>query len=447
MQKGGIAMLRYELKRILTSKVFIILAALSLAYFAYLTANAFRYNINIIRDIKERAEASNAFIAEITADATDTDMLYAELLKQNEENRKAIAEQEYIHKDDYDENGSRPWSEEERILYERQNMLWAAIENLDYQFTAYPKFVNSTLLKAFMIVHDENQDVYTVRLNQKIIDCYNPQKHFTLADSAPAAKWKAVYSGYYEYFYVFLAFAFVILAADVFCIEKTRSLEGMVFTSKKGRSSLFAAKLGSLIILAFTAMLIFTAADICIAYYIMGKDLLFQPIQVLEAYQISTANINFITLIILCNALRFSVLVLAIGLAAGVSQISRKVFVSLCIDLAAMFGMFAVFIYSSMFEVTEIINMDTLESQTTYYSDRFALHEKLRGFLPSCLTDPMAYFEKFDYINVADYPLTRITTCLTVTTVITILFILFAYFRYGNVLKFLPHKAKAKEAK
>lgn len=73
---------------------------------------------------------------------------------------------------------------------------------------------------------------------------------------------------------------------------------------------------------------------------------------------------------------------LAIWLIAGVSQISRRVSVSLSIDLIAMFGMFATFIFSTMFEVTEITNTDTLEFESTYYSDRVDLHEKLLKFIP-----------------------------------------------------------------
>ena len=243
---------------------------------------------------------------------------------------------------------------------------------------------------------------------------------------------------YYEYFYIFLAFVFVILAADVFCYERTRTLEGMVFTSEKGRKNLFTAKLCSLVCISFVTMLIFTVADVCVAYFIMGGRLLHEPIQILEVFQTSTANIDLLTFIICCNVLRFAVLVLAICLAAAVSQISRNVFVSIIIDLAVMFGMFAAFVYSMGYNTSP----SDSPGEIVFDSSKFALYEKLRGFLPACLTNPMVYFEKFDYINVANYPFTRMTTCVIVTVTASVLLALFSFVRFGNVLKFIPRKAK-----
>ena len=61
-------MLLYELKRIVRSRIFIILMLLSLAYFAYITVNYFRYNNDSVRIYKEQAEETNAFLGEITVE-------------------------------------------------------------------------------------------------------------------------------------------------------------------------------------------------------------------------------------------------------------------------------------------------------------------------------------------------------------------------------------------
>lgn len=439
-------MLRFELKRIVKSRVFIILILLSLVYFAYLTVNYFRYNNDSIKYYKESAEETNAFLSEITADQNVVEDLLDSLLRMRTEldnEYNALREQElgeYV-LNGYDENGEPIYSymltEEEKALHIRLFAVNDAIEIMDYQLREYPKLIGTTLKKAIILVNDSTQDSYTVKLNQKAIDKYNIVKEFSLIDGYTAGMWHEMYAVRYEYFYIFLVFVFLILSADVFCYERTRSLEGMVYTSKNGRGNLFSAKLFSLLSIAFVMMLVFTIVDVSIAYYIMGGQLMNEPLQVIKVYKSSTANITVLEFILCCSALRFSVLVLAIGLAAAVSQISRNVFVSIVADCLAMFSVFALYVYASGYE-----KFDAETGASLFDSSRFALFEKLRGFLPSCLTSPMVYFEKFDYINIANYPFTRMTTCLTITIATAIVFILLAYIRYGNVLKFIPRRAK-----
>ena len=173
----------------------------------------------------------------------------------------------------------------------------------------------------------------------------------------------------------------------------------------------------------------------------MGDALMFEPLQTLPRFQNSTANISFFGLLLISDLLRTLALVFVVSIAAAVSQLSRKVFISLIIDCLVMFSMFAVYMYSSGYMVNE---PDKFES--TFDADRFALFERLRAFLPTSFIRPYVYFEKLDYINVANYPFLRLTTCVIVTAAATVLLLLFAYFRFGNVLKFLP-RAKAHKPK
>ncbi len=180
-------------------------------------------------------------------------------------------------------------------------------------------------------------------------------------------------------------------------------------------------------------MLVLTAADVISAYYIMGGRLLLQPVQSLEFYQSSAANISFLSLIIISGLARLLMFVFVISIAAAVSQISRKVFISLVADCLILFVMFAFYVYSYEYMLSsEGTLAETLDSR------RFNMFEKLRAFLPTCLTQPYVYFEKFDYINVANYPFLRLTTCVIVTAAATVLLLLFAYFRFGNVFRILP---------
>lgn len=443
-------MFTYELRRILKSKIFIILALLSLAYFTYLTVNYYRYNNETVKYHKQESQTVNDYLFQISEKYADSENMYEALKQEFIEAESAMRAYYSEHWDEWmayadEHNGYLPEpTEEQREIEDRWMAVSRAYDCMKYQFVQYPDFVKTTLTKAIVTINDSTQDCYTIRLNQKAIDKYNTVKNFSLIDNRSAGAWYSTYPMYYEYFYMFLTFAFLILAADVFCYERTRSLEGMVYTSKKGRSSLFTAKLCSLLTIAFAAMAIFTIADICSASYIMGRSLLHEPVQVLEAFQTGTVNTNFLMLILCCNALRFALLALVIGLAAAVSQISRNVFISMIIDLIIAFGFFALYVYAYSYDITNVTELPdgTYDVTTTFDSTRFALYERIRAFLPPCFTNPMVYFEKFDYINVASYPLTRLTTCLFVTIAAVAVFVLFAYFRYGNVLKFIPRRAK-----
>ena len=430
-------MIHNEIKRILRSRVFIILTLLTAAYFIYLTVGAYRINHDSIKSSQKQANAVNEYLAQVTKDtnATDQSTLFESLRQKYSDAMTEL--NTYIEQNQenwtYDENGFHHPDVQETALTERYNMAQSAYLTVKYKFDEYVKITENTVINALSLIADTSQDSYTVRLNKKAVDKYNRQKDFALIDSSPASVWHEMYIMSYMYFYIVLAFAFVILAADVFCAENTHSLEAIVYTAKYGRQRLFCAKLCSLLFLAAVFMLVFTAADVISAYYIMGGKLLLQPMQSLEFYQSSAANISFLSLIIISGLARLLMLVFVISIAAAVSQISRKVFISLVADCLILFVMFAFYVYSYEYMLSgEGTLAETLDSR------RFNMFEKLRVFLPTCLTQPYVYFEKFDYINVANFPFLRLTTCVIVTAAATILLLLFAYFRFGNVFRILP---------
>ncbi len=425
-------MIHSEIKRILRSKVFIILTLLAIAYFAYLTVSAYRINYDSIKSSQKQANAVNEYLAQVTKDApaADQSALFESLRQKYADAMTELNTYSETDKGEptYDDYGNIIMSAEERALSDKYFMAQSAYLTVKYKFFDYVQLTENTVKNALELVHDTSQDTYTLRLNKKAVDKYNRQKEFALIDSTPASVWHKMYTAYYMYFYIVLAFAFVILAADVFCAENTHSLEAMVYTSKYGRQRLFCAKLCSLLFLAAVFMLVLTAADVISAYCIMGGRLLLQPVQSLEIYQSSAANISFLSLIIISGLARLLMLVFVISIAAAVSQISRKVFISLVADCLLLFVMFAFYVYSSGYMALS----DTTHSEA-FDSGRFNMFEKLRAFLPTCLTQPYVYFQRFDYINLANYPFLRLTTCVIVTTAATILLLLFAYFRFGNV--------------
>lgn len=452
-------MFRCEFKRILQSKIFIILLVLTLMYFVYLTVIWF--NRSEINRIKKTSEETNSFIAESISqlDGQNNIQLHDGLEQELKELDAWIFTYINEHEDElhtYAEEHDGLWPPMPPEYLEKQarwDIVYSSFHAMDYQYYEYPQLVQATLIKAFTAISSSQTSKYTVRLNQKAVDTYNIVKDFSLLDTSPLEYWMSKYTMAYDIFYIVLAIAFLFLATDVFCYENTKRLEGIVFTTKYGRKKLFSSKLISLLAIAFSVMLIFTVVDICLAYYCMGSQLINEPIQALSDYKSCVFNITILEFILCCNMLRYLVLVLVICVSAAISQLSRKVYISTVINIILMFCMFALFIHASRFEVTDLSNFESedFSAITTYYGDRFVLFEKLRSLLPSCLTRPYLYFEKFDYINVANYPITRLTTCLTVTIALTLVFTVFAYFRFGNVLKFIPYKtkdiAKVKEAK
>lgn len=433
-------MFRYELKRTVHSRMFIVVMLLTLAYFVYITVNYFTVHNSSICEARSSASEANAFLAEITASQIGDESLLATLKRDREQTDNEMVRLAELHADDpRNEDGSRSLSPEEIEVRARLMMLLNCVDLIDYQFVQYPELVKTTIEKAVRLTAVSPQNSYVYRENILAIEKYNIVKEFSLLDSSPARLWHEMYTSLYDYFYILLVFAFLFIAADSFCFENTHSTEGIVFTSKHGRRDLFRSKFLSLISIAFAFMLLLTVFDLISAFYIMGGQLMLEPLQVLNTYQSGTTQMNILSFIIVNNIMRFLLIVFTISLAGAVSQISRNVFISAIIDIIIMSVLFAAYIYSSNY-----ISYDDINSPSgVFIAERFTLFERLRIFLPTCLIKPVSYFDKFDYINVANYPFSRMTTCLTVTGVASIVFILFAYFRFGSVLKFTPHRSKA----
>ena len=240
-------MIHNEIKRILRSRVFIILTLLTAAYFIYLTVGAYRINHDSIKSSQKQANAVNEYLAQVTKDtnATDQSTLFESLRQKYSDAMTEL--NTYIEQNQenwtYDENGFHHPDVQETALTERYNMAQSAYLTVKYKFDEYVKITENTVINALSLIADTSQDSYTVRLNKKAVDKYNRQKDFALIDSSPASVWHEMYIMSYMYFYIVLAFAFVILAADVFCAENTHSLEAIVYTAQYGRQRLFCAKL------------------------------------------------------------------------------------------------------------------------------------------------------------------------------------------------------------
>ncbi len=418
-----------ELKRILRSKVFLISMLLLAAYFVYITGLHLIRSRNDIDYKHEEAKTFNSVCDELMANYPGDVPLNAWL--QQVLTEKEAVMNEAVDKFDAQFDDDEP-HEFDEVTANAVNDYFSTLSvcnTLNYTLYDYQAAMRKNVEKAVKMVNDPTQSAYTVRLNTKAAEKYNSIKNFSLIDSSPASSWYGRFTmERYTYFYIMLFMVFIIIAADTFCSENTYSMESMVFTSKYGRKRLFVSKTAALVSICIFTMLILTFIDVMIAWYIMGDALMFEPLQTLPRFQNSTANISFFGLLLISDLLRTLALVFVVSIAAAVSQLSRKVFISLIIDCLVMFSMFAVYMYSSGYMVNE---PDKFES--TFDADRFVLFENLRAFLPTSFIRPYVYFEKFDYINVANFPFLRLTTCVIVTAAATMLLLLFAYFRFGNV--------------
>lgn len=425
-------MLRQELKRILQSRVFIILAALTAIYFAYLTASYFFSNQQTIAQYQKDAEVTNAFLSEVSDQSADRANFYNTL---KEVYLEAENELGRLSAQDTGEGGQM--SDEMQAAYDRWRIAMHALDCVGYQFDEYPSFAEKTIKKAYLLSNDESQDEYTIRLNKKAVEEYNVARSFSLIDTKPAGIWHEMYSARYRYFYIFLVFVFVIMSADIFCYEHTHRLCGMVYTSKNGRKCLLFAKLCSLWLIAVVTIAVITIADISVCLSIVGRELIFEPVQVLPIFRRSTADLNFLTLIIYSGVIRLLLLLLVICLVAAISTVSRNALISLSINAVLMFTAFALYSYSIGYE-----KINSISGEIVLYEKRFELYEKLRGFLPVCFVNPISYVEKFDYMNICGYPISRLAVCITVTILISAVLVLTAFSRFGKASKAIRLKIK-----
>ncbi len=345
-------MFRYELKRILRGKVFIIAMFIAVLYFVYLNLVYFKpmYSDDY-KALLESEQETNSYLAQLEADSSADESMLMTLRKRRAELHDEVQKlfDELVECgamiEQANADGSITYYEADPMPYEYQekferyrddvfeyDLLMNVTSVMEYQLDTFPNLMEDTLKKAVKLANGPMQNEYTIRLNRKAIDKYNIRRDLSFIVSAPANRWHENYILIYEYFYILLPFVFLFIAADAFCSESTYSIEGMVYTSKYGRRRLFGQRLLALITIACAAMLLFTITDVIVAYTLMGGKLLLEPIQIMSEYQNSTLGLSILSMILVTSALRLLLIMFAVALAGAVSQISRKVFISAIID-------------------------------------------------------------------------------------------------------------------
>lgn len=258
-------------------------------------------------------------------------------------------------------------------------------------------------------------DLYTIRSHVKVIEKYNERIMLELGNVGSAE----FYEGFNGTIVDYLAAVFLVLLTTIaFTGDRSSGMFDLTATCKKGGFPLFRKRFGAVLLYSFAVFVVLSICEILFAVTYFGCESLLLPIQTYARWEMCTLEISilgFFILKLLCKLL----------FAAVICSVTMLLSVLLKKPLKTI-------ISAGVLSVAPMLLLNWVYGKAAVGDyNMHSVHDTLRSLLPSALLDIDKYIRKFDYMNLFDYPVLR----LSVTVLISIIIVLactvlgFYYFR------------------
>ncbi len=310
-----------------------------------------------------------------------------------------------------------PYAYQDRLIYQKLH------EQVKY-FDTYHDTIKLVLQNA-MKVKQKQLDLspytneFLVRQSDRVIEAYQYKKDFSIYNSSGWTNWLGRASISVMDF-LLLAFLVVVIA-PVFCSEHEKGAFYLVFSSRRGRGKTFLAKLLACTIftLAFTLILLI----IKFAVYSLRFDMfagLLQPLQSIPDFQMCPYSINILQTLLLLYLFRILFYLVVVFFTLLVSCLFKSVLFPFIIGGAMSISLLFLQQYAAGYQVGfSDINFS-----------KFYLFKDLQTYSFTALYNPLAFFEKFDVVNLFGFPVYRLTVNIALTLLLIAVLITLAYFAY-----------------
>ena len=395
--------MKYEYKKLFSSKLMLIMLALTLAYMIYLPV---REVWGGIEENRKTVDAYENIIAKAQADNKTYGELYEEI-------NEIFA------------NGEAKPLYSDNAVNDVGGIMFAA-DKLQYVTTGFEsdrkELVKGMIYQNVTEQQKESPDRYLIRANEKAISQYNRRIELEFENTGINS------SGYYSSFnysmweYVMIAFC-VMMTVRIFTLEYTTSAYRLVNTSRRTVQSLFFKKYLAVISIAALVLLVQAVFEIGFGMYAYGAKNFSLPLQQIAEFEYCPYTISIAGFYVIKYFVRLICYTAVISAAALIAVlIKRPLIVNITAIIISAGGLAA--------NMALFVAIDKSEKSR---SALISVYDRLRIFLPQSLLNIREYLKGFDCFSLFGFPCSRIAFCIALAVIISLACAALGYIQSGKI--------------
>ena len=395
--------MRYEYKKLFSSKLMWLVLILTFGYMAFLPLRELWANIENNRDLNKAYQAS-------AADVKQNDLTVDDLTEmQNEIYQNGLGENSGNYKARYGKNAVGD-------LY----AISKTIDLMSYVQTGFEQD-RRELLKGMLYQNNTEKqkadpDIYLIAANEKAISLYNHRVDLRLESTGISPDIRYSIFNYSMWEYVMIALC-VLMTVRLFSCEYSSGAYRCVNTSKKTVQSLFFKKYIAVVSVAVGVLTVQAVFELVMGACVFGLKNLSLPIQQIQMYEYCPYAMSIAQFYLFKFLLKVLAYVTIISLCAFVTALVKRPLVSNIILLPISAG-------GLLANMVFFVKLDNSEKAA---ASVLAAYDRLRIFLPQSLLNFKEYIKKFDCFSLFGQPVSRLSACIFISLAVSVLCVIFGY--------------------
>jgi len=262
----------------------------------------------------------------------------------------------------------------------------------------------------------EQPDSYLIRANERAIEQYNRCVDLKLQSTGVSADISYAAFNYSMWEYVMIALC-VLMTVRLFSCEYSSGAFRTVNTSKKTVQSLFFKKYFAVVTVAVGVLAVQAIFELAMGALVFGLKNFSQPIQQIQMYEYCPYAMSIAQFYLFKFLLKVLAYVTIISLCAFVTTLVRRPLVANIILLPVSAG-------GLLANMVLFVKIDNAEN---YSLSVLAAYDRIRIFLPQSLLNFKEYIKKFDCFSMLGYPVSRLSACVFISLFISALCVILGY--------------------
>ena len=262
----------------------------------------------------------------------------------------------------------------------------------------------------------EQPDSYLIRANERAIEQYNRRVDLKLQSTGISADISYAAFNYSMWEYVMIALC-VLMTVRLFSCEYSSGAFRTVNTSKKTVQSLFFKKYFAVVTVAVGVLAVQAIFELAMGALVFGLKNFSQPIQQIQMYEYCPYAMSIAQFYLFKFLLKVLAYVTIISLCAFVTTLVRRPLVANVILLPVGAG-------GLLANMVLFVKIDNAEN---FSLSVLAAYDRVRIFLPQSLLNFKEYIKKFDCFSLFGHPVSRLSACVFISLFISALCVILGY--------------------
>ena len=395
--------MKYEFKKLFSSKLMWLVLILTFGYMAFLPLR------EVWGDAANNRETNKAYEAAL-ADAVQNELTINDLTDMQGDILK---------------NGLGENSQSYRGRYSKYAVgdLYAISKTIDlmsYVRTGFEQdrreLVKGMLYQNNTEKQKSDPDTYLIAANEKAISLYNRRVDLRFESTGISPDIHYAIFNYSMWEYVMIALC-VLMTVRLFSCEYSTGAYRTVNTSKKTVQSLFFKKYFAVVSVAVGVLIVQAIFELVMGACVFGLKNLSLPIQQIQMYEYCPYAMSMAQFYLFKFLLKVLAYVTIISLCSFVTTLVKRPLISNIILLPISAG-------GLLANMVLFVKIDNAEK---FSLSVLSAYDRLRIFLPQSLLNFKEYIKKFDCFSLFGHPVSRLSACIFISLVISALCVFLGY--------------------